>query len=184
MSNQGTHFICFVNSSVPSLAYDGGCIPYPMGRQRKNQTPEIALWCIPWIKPLPLAFTGMSPFQWCLGYQPPPPKQEEKRDVPPAQFFLHCCKQTWSWAWRTLLHSAKTYKGQADRQRWRPLCIISVKGKWLILGTIWPFIITKRHPSPSLSCSPTTCGRSIPHFMSLSLIALYPARKYSTCQGQ
>lgn len=70
---------------------------------------------------LPSASTGLSPFQCCLGYQPPClPAQEAEVDVPSVQHFVCCCKRTWLQARRTLLQSSNSYKRQADTSVSRP----------------------------------------------------------------
>ena len=67
---------------------------------------------------LPCSSTGLSPFQCCLGYQPPLfPAQEKESAVPSVQAFIRRCQRTWLRARSTLLRSSARYKNQADKKR-------------------------------------------------------------------
>ncbi|KAF7651347.1 hypothetical protein LDENG_00112210, partial [Lucifuga dentata] len=60
---------------------------------------------------------GLSPFQCCLGYQPPLfLSQEAETSVPSVQAFLRRCHRVWRQAHTSLLCSSSRYKDQADRR--------------------------------------------------------------------
>lgn len=67
---------------------------------------------------LPVAATGLSPFQCSMGYQPPLfPSQESEASVPSVQAFIQRCKATWGRARAALLRSRSRVKRVADRHR-------------------------------------------------------------------
>ena len=67
---------------------------------------------------LPSSSTGLSPFQCCLGYQPPLfPTQEEEVAVPSVQAFVRRCRRVWARTRHHLLQAGKKYKKMADRRR-------------------------------------------------------------------
>ncbi|KAF7649550.1 hypothetical protein LDENG_00139470 [Lucifuga dentata] len=101
--------------------------------ERMNQEMEMALHCMVsqnppslssqllWVEytynTLPNSATGMSPFQYIHGFQPPLFSVEEKEiTCPSVQSFIHCCCWTWSQARATLLHASGRYSAAANRQ--------------------------------------------------------------------
>ena len=62
--------------------------------------------------------TNLSPFECCLGYQPPLfPSQELQVGVQSAEAFIRRCKQTWRATHANLQKAAARMKQQADRKR-------------------------------------------------------------------
>ena len=118
-----------------TVSLSSGFHPQTNGQtERANQDLEVALRCmtssnttswsrmLPWVEyahnTLPTTATGLSPFQCCLGYQPPLfPAQEEEVAVPSAQAFIRQCRRTWRRARARLLQSVVYFKKQADRRR-------------------------------------------------------------------
>ena len=77
---------------------------------------------LPWVEysinSLPSASSGLSPFECCLGYQPPLfPAQEVEVSMPSAQAFVRCCRQTWRSTRTALQRASVKMKSQADRRR-------------------------------------------------------------------
>ncbi|KAF7647278.1 hypothetical protein LDENG_00174850, partial [Lucifuga dentata] len=102
--------------------------------ERVNQDLESALRCLsghnpsswsdqlPWVEyahnTLPVSATGMSPFECCMGYQPPLfLAQEEDVGVPSAMCFFCRCRWTWRRARAALLSLRASYKHRADSHR-------------------------------------------------------------------
>ena len=124
---------CRLIGASPSLS--SGFHPQTNGQtERTNQKLEVALRCmvsenasswsqwLPWIEyahnSLPSSSTGLSPFQCCLGYQPPLfPTQEEEVAVPSVQAFVRRCRRVWARTRHHLLQAGKKYKKMADRRR-------------------------------------------------------------------
>ena len=64
------------------------------------------------------AASKLSPFQCCLGYQPPLfPSQEEEVGVPSAQAFIRRCRRTWRVTRANLVKASARMKQLADRRR-------------------------------------------------------------------
>ncbi len=64
---------------------------------------------------------GLSPFQCCLGYQPPLfPSQESDAIVPSAHAFIQRCLRTWRIVREALTRTGKRNKASADRHRTKP----------------------------------------------------------------
>ena len=124
----------FADALEPPLA-SSGFHPQTNGQtERANQDLERVLrclssqnptsWCrhLAWAEyahnSLPVAATGLSPFQCSLGYQPPLfSSQESEASVPSVQAFIRRCKSTWRRARAALLHSGSQVKRGADRRR-------------------------------------------------------------------
>ncbi len=67
---------------------------------------------------LPVASTGLSPFEGSLGYQPPIFQNlESEVAVPSAHAFVQRCRHTWGKARSALLRVQARTKAQADRHR-------------------------------------------------------------------
>lgn len=81
---------------------------------------------------LPVSSTGLSPFQCCLGYQPPLfPSQEPDAIVPSAQAFIQRCLQTWRLARKALIRTGDRNKASADRHRSVPPLYVCGQKVWL-----------------------------------------------------
>ena len=140
VSDRGPQFTsnfwrAFCNLLGAKVSLSSGFHPQSNGQsERANQQMETALRCLtsqdptawslqlPWVEysmnSLPSASTGLSPFQCCLGYQPPLfPAQEEEVGVPSAQTFIRRCRRTWRRTRAAILRSQTRMKSQADRRR-------------------------------------------------------------------
>uniref|UniRef100_A0A8C4ZXL3 Gypsy retrotransposon integrase-like protein 1 n=1 Tax=Gadus morhua TaxID=8049 RepID=A0A8C4ZXL3_GADMO len=140
VSDRGPQFTsnfwrAFCNLLGARVSLSSGFHPQSNGQsERANQQMETALRCLtsqdptawslqlPWVEysmnSLPSASTGLSPFQCCLGYQPPLfPTQEEEVGVPSAQTFIRRCRRTWRRTRAAILRSQTRMKSQADRRR-------------------------------------------------------------------
>ncbi|KAL2077728.1 hypothetical protein ACEWY4_027232 [Coilia grayii] len=118
-----------------SVCLSSGFHPQSNGQtERANQLLETVLRCLasqspstwsqqlPWaeysINSLTSSSSGLSPFECCLGYQPPLfPAQEREVGVPSAQAFVRRCHRTWRRARNALLRASDRMKSQADRRR-------------------------------------------------------------------
>ncbi|KAL2083807.1 hypothetical protein ACEWY4_021580 [Coilia grayii] len=118
-----------------SVCVSSGFHPQSNGQtERANQLLETVLRCLasqnpstwsqqlPWaeysINSLTSSSSGLSPFECCLGYQPPLfPAQEQEVGVPSAQAFIRRCHRTWRRARAALLRASARTKEQADRRR-------------------------------------------------------------------
>ncbi|KAJ8271080.1 hypothetical protein GJAV_G00122510, partial [Gymnothorax javanicus] len=125
----------FCNSLGTSVSLSSGFHPQTNGQtERANQCIETVLRCLcsknpfSWSHQLPWAeyainshtsaASGLSPFEACLGYQPPLfPCQEEEVAVPSAREFVHRCKRTWKSTREALLRSVARMKTLADKRR-------------------------------------------------------------------
>ncbi|KAI2661152.1 Transposon Tf2-6 polyprotein [Labeo rohita] len=102
--------------------------------ERANQDLERALHCLAsrdpaswsqqlsWIEyahnTLPVASTGMSPFECSVGYLPPLfPSQEPDAAVPSALAFVRRCRRVWIKARKALAQASRRTKAAADRHR-------------------------------------------------------------------
>lgn len=139
VSDRGPQFTaqfwrCFCKLIGATSSLSSGFHPQTNGQtERANQDLEVALRCmtdgdaswsqtLPWVEyahnSLPSTSTGMSPFECCLGYQPPLfPSQEEEVAVPSAQAFVDRCKRVWRRARCQLLRTGQGYKRKADKHR-------------------------------------------------------------------
>ncbi len=116
--------------------------------ERANQDLERALRCVASAEPLtwssklamveyahnslPVSSTGLSPFQCCLGYQPPLfPSQEPDAIVPSAHAFIRRCLRTWRLARQALIRTGERNKTLADRHRSKPPLYVCGQKVWL-----------------------------------------------------
>ncbi len=91
-------------------------------------------WCqqLSWIEyarnSLPVAASGMSPFECSVGYKPPLfPSQEPDAAVPSALAFVQRCRRTWERVREILLRTAGRTKAVADRPL-QPMCAVNEYG--------------------------------------------------------
>lgn len=124
---------CTLLGSSASLS--SGYHPETNGQtERANQTLETVLRCVcannpaSWSGQLPFveysinshvsSASGLSPFECCLGYQPPLfPSQEKEVGVPSAEAFIRRCRRTWLSARRALTRAGTQMKSTADKHR-------------------------------------------------------------------
>lgn len=140
VSDRGPQFIStfwreFCKCIGSTVSLSSGFHPQSNGQtERANQDLERVLRCLSSRNPsswsqhlawaeyahntLPVASTGLSPFQCCLGYQPPLfSSQEADIAVPSAQAFIQRCRATWKRTRATLLRSGAQVKRVADQRR-------------------------------------------------------------------
>ncbi len=126
-----------------SASLSSGFHPQTNGQcERANQDLERMLrcltsnnpssWCqqLSWIEyarnSLPVAASGMSPFECSVGYKPPLfPSQEPDAAVPSALAFVQRCRRTWERVREILLRTAGRTKAAADRRRSSPPTYVS-----------------------------------------------------------
>lgn len=143
VSDQGPQFIsrvwkefCALLGATVSLS--SGYHPQFNGQtERLNQELETGLRCLVsqslaswskhliWVQyahnTLPCSSSGLSPFQYIYGYQPPLFLEVEREvSVPSAQVLVHHCHRVWKGARQMLLRSAAGCKGVADQRRTVP----------------------------------------------------------------
>jgi len=116
--------------------------------ERANQDLERVLRCVASAEPsswssrltmveyahnsLPVSSTGLSPFQCCLGYQPPLfPSQESDAIVPSAHAFIQRCLRTWRTAREALTQTGERNKTSADHHRTKPPLYVCGQKVWL-----------------------------------------------------
>ncbi len=140
VSDRGPQFVSrfwkeFCRQIGASTSLSSGFHPQTNGQsERANQDLERTLRCLashspsswsqqlPWVEyshnSLPVASTGMSPFQCSMGYQPPLfPAQEPEAAVPSALAFVRRCRRTWKRAKEVLARASRRTKAAADRRR-------------------------------------------------------------------
>ncbi|KAL0149260.1 hypothetical protein M9458_055494, partial [Cirrhinus mrigala] len=140
VSDRGPQFVSrfwkeFCRQIGASTSLSSGFHPQTNGQsERANQDLERALRCLAshnpsswsqqlsWVEyshnSLPVASTGMSPFQCSMGYQPPLfPAQEPEAAVPSALAFVRRCRRTWRRAKEVLARASRRTKAAADRHR-------------------------------------------------------------------
>ncbi len=85
---------------------------------------------------LPVSSTGLSPFQCCLGYQPPLfPSQESDAIVLSAHAFIQRCLRTWRIVREALTRTGERNKASADRHRTKPPLYVYGQKVWLTSHT-------------------------------------------------
>ncbi len=132
-----------------SASLSSGFHPQTNGQcERANQDLERMLrcltsnnpssWCqqLSWIEyarnSLPVAASGMSPFECSVGYKPPLfPSQEPDAAVPSALAFVQHCRRTWERVREILLRTAGRTKAAADRRRSSPPTYVCGQRVWL-----------------------------------------------------
>ncbi len=132
-----------------SASLSSGFHPQTNGQcERANQDLERMLrcltsnnpssWCqqLSWIEyarnSLPVAASGMSPFECSVGYKPPLfPSQEPDAAVPSALAFVQRCRRTWERVREILLRTAGRTKAAADRRRSPPPTYVCGQRVWL-----------------------------------------------------
>ncbi len=140
VSDRGPQFVShfwkeFCRLIGASASLTSGYHPQTNGQsERANQDLERMLRCLASHNPaswsqqltwaeyahntLPVAATGMSPFQSSIGYQPPLfASQEPDAAVPSAQAFVQRCRRTWERARKALIQAGRRAKVAADRRR-------------------------------------------------------------------
>ncbi len=138
---------CRLLGATASLS--SGYHPQTNGQsERANQDLERVLRCVASAEPLtwssrlamveyahnslPVSSTGLSPFQCCLGYQPPLfPSQEPDAIVPSAHAFIRRCLRTWRLARQALIRTGERNKALADRHRSKPPLYVCGQKVWL-----------------------------------------------------
>ena len=140
VSDRGPQFIsrfwkAFCTLLGTTVSLTSGFHPQSNGQtERANQCLETVLRCLcashpaSWSTQLPWAeyaingqtsaTSKLSPFECCLGYQPPLfPSQEEEVGVSSAVDFIRRCKRTWRATRTNLVKAGQRMKEQADRRR-------------------------------------------------------------------
>ncbi len=133
VSDRGPQFVSrfwtdFCRQLGATASLSSGYHPQTNGQaKRANQDLERVLRCVASAEPsswssrltmveyahnsLPVSSTGLSPFQCCLGYQPPLfPSQESDAIVPSAHAFIQRCLRTWKTA-----REALTWTGERNK---------------------------------------------------------------------
>jgi len=124
---------CRLIGATASLT--SGYLPEANGQtERLNQKLETGLRCLVsqnpaswsshlvWVEyahnSLPTSATGLSPFQWVYGYQPPLfPASETVATVPSAHAMVCHCHRIWATARQVLVRQGDRVKGAANRKR-------------------------------------------------------------------
>ena len=140
VSDRGPQFIsrfwkAFCTQLGTTVSLTSGFHPQSNGQtERANQCLETVLRCLcanspsSWSTQLPWAeyainghtsaASKLSPFECCLGYQPPLfPSQEVEVGVSSAAAFIRRCKRTWRATRTNLVRAGERMKHQADRRR-------------------------------------------------------------------
>ncbi|KAI2661149.1 Transposon Tf2-6 polyprotein [Labeo rohita] len=154
VSDRGPQFISkfwaeFCRQLGPTVSLSSGYHPQTNGQsERANQDLERVLRCVVSAEPLtwssklamieyahnslPVSSTGLSPFQCCLGYQPPLfPSQESDAIVPSTHAFIRRCLRTWRLARQALIRTGERNKASADRHRSKPPLYVCGQKVWL-----------------------------------------------------
>ncbi len=107
-----------------------------MLRSLTSRTP--ASWCdqLAWAEyahnSLPSSATGLSPFECCLGYQPPLfASQESQSSVPSVERFIQRCKRTWRRVRSALCCTRTCTRRAANRHRVRSPRYVCGQRVWL-----------------------------------------------------
>uniref|UniRef100_A0A9J7Y7Y2 Uncharacterized protein n=1 Tax=Cyprinus carpio carpio TaxID=630221 RepID=A0A9J7Y7Y2_CYPCA len=140
VSDRGPQFVSrfwqeFCQQIGASTSLLSGFHPQTNGQcERANQDLERVLCCLAFRNPaswsqqltwieyshntLPVAATGMSPFECSVGYLPPMfPSQEPDAAVPSALAFVRRCRSVWRKARKALVQASRRTKAAADRHR-------------------------------------------------------------------
>ncbi len=81
---------------------------------------------------LPSSATGLSPFECCLGYQPPLfTSQESKASVPSVEVFIQRCRRTWKRVRSALCRTRTRTRLAANRHRVRAPRYVCGQKVWL-----------------------------------------------------
>ncbi len=154
VSDRGPQFVSkfwreFCKLLGASVSLSSGFHPQSNGQtERANQDLELVLRCLvsqnpsswsqqlSWVEyahnSLPVSFTGLSPFECSLGYQPLIfPSLESEVAVPSAHAFVQRCRRTWGKARQALLQVGARTKAQADRHRSKPPVYVVGQNVWL-----------------------------------------------------
>uniref|UniRef100_A0A8C2EBD4 Gypsy retrotransposon integrase-like protein 1 n=1 Tax=Cyprinus carpio TaxID=7962 RepID=A0A8C2EBD4_CYPCA len=154
VSDRGPQFVSrfwteFCRQLGATASLSSGYHPQTNGQaERANQDLERVLRCVASAEPsswssrltmveyahnsLPVSSTGLSPFQCCLGYQPPLfPSQESDAVVPSAHAFIQRCLRTWRIAREALTRTGERNKASADRHRTKPPLYVCGQRVWL-----------------------------------------------------
>ncbi len=107
-----------------------------MLRSLTSRTP--ASWCdqLTWAEyahnSVPSSATGLSPFECCLGYQPPLfASQESQSSVPSVERFIQRCKRTWRRVRSALCRTRTRTRRAANRHRVRSPRYVCGQKVWL-----------------------------------------------------
>lgn len=170
VSDRGPQFIsqvwrAFCSALGCTVSLSSGFHPQTNGQtERANQELEAALRCVvstnpthwssqlSWVEyahnSLTSASSGMSPFECCLGYQPPLfPSQEEEIAVPSVQDHLRRCRRTWRKARAALLHASSRAQTYANRRRTVAPAYAPGQQVWLSIWDI-PLKVESKKLSP------------------------------------
>uniref|UniRef100_A0A8C1LRZ5 Gypsy retrotransposon integrase-like protein 1 n=1 Tax=Cyprinus carpio TaxID=7962 RepID=A0A8C1LRZ5_CYPCA len=154
VSDRGPQFVSkfwaeFCRQLGATASLSSGYHPQTNGQaERANQDLERVLRCVASAEPsswssrltmveyahnsLLVSSTGLSPFQCCLGYQPPLfPSQESDAVVPSAHSFIQRCLRTWRIAREALTRTGDRNKASADRHRAKPPLYVCGQKVWL-----------------------------------------------------
>lgn len=95
-------------------------------------------WCeqLPWAEyahnSLPSSSTGLTPFNCCLGYQPPLfPSQELEASIPSVEAFIQRCRRTWKRVRTALCRTKVRSRLAADRRRVKAPRYVCGQRVWL-----------------------------------------------------
>ncbi|CAM4463975.1 unnamed protein product [Leuciscus chuanchicus] len=110
-----------------------------LGRMLRSLTSQNpASWCdqLSWAEyahnSLPSSATGLSPFESCLGYQPPLfASQESETSVPSVQAFIQRCKRTWRRVRSALCRTRARTRRAANRRRVKAPRYVCGQKVWL-----------------------------------------------------
>ncbi len=154
VSDRGPQFVSkfwteFCRQLGATASLSSGYHPQTNGQaERANQDLERVLRCVASAEPsswssrltmveythnsLPVSSTGLSPFQCCLGYQPPLfPSQESDAIVPSAHAFIQRCLRTWRTAREALTRTGERNKASADCHLTEPPLYVCGQKVWL-----------------------------------------------------
>lgn len=154
VSDRGPQFVSqfwreFCRLIGATVSLSSGFHPQTNGQaERANQTlgrmlrslafQDPSSWCeqLPWAEyahnSLPSSATGLSPFNCCLGYQPPLfPSQEVDASVPSVEAFIRRCRRTWKRVRTALCRTKSRTRLSANRRRVRAPRYVCGQRVWL-----------------------------------------------------